>query len=63
MHHILEFLCYLVLVKSQEDVAESKNKEGRDADQEPDGPEIESPPKSYYSEQEDFDWSDYKCDL
>lgn len=49
---------------SQEDVAKpEQNEEDKVADQEPDKHLAESPPKSYHSEEEDFDWSEYKSEL
>lgn len=63
MHQILEFLCYFVLVKIQEDGAESKKEEGPAADQEPDRPQVESPPESYHSKEEEFDWMEYESEL
>ncbi|KMT16482.1 hypothetical protein BVRB_3g051000 [Beta vulgaris subsp. vulgaris] len=52
------------VVNSHEDVAKpEQNEEDKVADQEPDKHLAESPPKSYHSEEEDFDWSEYKSEL
>ncbi|KAL2921646.1 Transcription factor TFIIIB component B'' [Bienertia sinuspersici] len=49
---------------THEDVAESKKEEGQAADAEPDKKtQNDSPPKSYLSEEDDFDWSEYRSEL
>ncbi|KNA06788.1 hypothetical protein SOVF_177770 isoform C, partial [Spinacia oleracea] len=52
------------VLNTHDDVANSKQKEeGRVVNQEPDKHQVESPPKSYYSEEEEIDWSSYKSEL
>ncbi|KNA08636.1 hypothetical protein SOVF_160910, partial [Spinacia oleracea] len=52
------------VLNTHDDVVNSKKKEeGGAVDQEPDKRQVEIPPKSYYSEEEEIDWSSYKSEL